>query len=233
MCAEENGNQRQAIISLIKMSWNIRNWRVSYYDNNQEKWIYGRLSCLSSGVSFIPALNDSDGVDSTSGNDGAEDSATNKTLYIEYAEITSVKKTTSMLLFPAVVVGTRGGIAYWFSSLPDQHSVYSMIHHFSHNSLFNYENKERVTLEPSAKTLTGQKLLKSLEDSEHTLAAAAEDLWGQGRKLARSAVLMQEMHEDLDVANRLLTSLDAWLGRWQLPPQYRHVDPVRIMKGLS
>lgn len=215
------------------MSFNIRSWKVSYYLNDQKRWMTGQLTCTAIDVQFLKDQSVEQPNAGAEGAVGVEDNPTSEPkpfLQLQYSEIKQVQKASSMLVYAAVTVETRDGRVHWFSSMPDRHSVYNMLHHFARQSLTGESTAQVTVVDPAHKTRMGQQLLRSVEDSERTLAGAASDLWHQGRQLANASITVQDMHEDLDVANRLLSGLDSWLGRWHLPPQYKPADAVHISK---
>ncbi|KAK7457744.1 hypothetical protein BaRGS_00039205 [Batillaria attramentaria] len=219
------------------MSCDIRTWKVSYYSNDKRRWITGQLTCSAFDVSFVSAhktdqpKHDQTDTDTcvTENQDPAAEPV--PLVRIQYSDIRQVQKASSMLIYAAVTIETRDGAVHWFSSLPDRYSVYNMLHHFARQNLTGEASAQASVVDPAARTRIGQQLLRSAEDSERTLAGAASSLWHQGRQLANASVMVQEMHEDLDVADRLLSGLNSYLGRWRLPPEYNHAEPVLVGKG--
>lgn len=208
--------------------FDIRKWCVSYYQENQKKWVNGCLSCSPFAISFASCESVKRG-DFHQPSDCPEDVICH--LIIDFSKIKKIQKSTYMLVFSAITVETDDGPVYWFSSLPDRHSVYNMLHHFLTHSLTGGVPKQSPT--SAHQSCIGQALLKSAEDSEATLAAAATDLHQQGRQLDRTSLTLQEMHEDLHVAERLVAGLNTYLGQWKLPPQCQPLDLVHIHKGAS
>lgn len=225
------------------MSYKIRNWKVSYYQNDHRRWINGQLTCSPFAVAFKVDSPTESSPDSQcdhktgpKGENGSASDCESPDLLIEHTDIKKIQKATSMLIFSAITVETCNGAVHWFSSLPDRHSVYNILHHFALHSLKvkgdTDSNARKGVTNPASQTQLGQKLLRSVEDSERTLAAAAGELQGQGGQLAGASIQLQEIHEDLDVADRLLSGLNTYLGRWTLPPQYKKVEPIHISKGV-
>ncbi|KAL8571267.1 hypothetical protein ACOMHN_050802 [Nucella lapillus] len=221
------------------MSCKIRNWRVCYYHNDQHRWIYGLLTCSPYNIKFHaenatgepPGSRDNPG-DHHQNDEKSVTVSENESddLLLQYTDIKQVQKARSMFMFSAVTVETQGGTVHWFSSLPDRHSVFNALEYFSRHTLLDTNKAKKPTCHSATRTLIGQKLLQSAEDSECTLAAAAAELHAQGRQLDRASVRLTEMHEDLDSADRLLSGLDTYLGQWSLPPQYKQVEMVQISK---
>lgn len=221
------------------MNYSIRSWKVTYYLNDKRKWIHGTLTCTPSHAYFTaedqtvkvtPSV-----LDSTCEKDqemAAGSLLSGALLQFHYEDILHIRKTKAMVIYAAVVLKMRNGMEHWLSSLQDQQSVFSMLHYFSQRKLVEHKNDRSLSADQlKSTTVIGQKLLQSAEDSHSTLAAAAGDLWGQGRQLAHAGVLMQELHEDLDIAERIIEGLDTWLGRWQLPSQYKQIESVIVNKG--
>ena len=220
------------------MSYRIRSWKLSYYQNDHRRWIIGQLTCSPFAVTFkadSPAEPPTSSSDHDCGPKAESDpECESADLLVEYTDIKQIQKARSMLIFSAVTLETCDGTVHWFSSLPDAHSVYNILHHFTLYSVKGGTDSvaKKGSADPASQTRLGQQLLQSAEDSEQTLAAAAGELHGQGRKLAGASIQLQEIHEDLDVADRLLSGLNMYLGQWRLPPQYMQVEPVHVSKGM-
>lgn len=218
------------------MSFKIRSWNVSYYKNDQGQWVNGLLTCAPVSLTFHIQPEPLSGKPHEGGSQLKEDAdhkTTSPTLQIRYSDIRQVRKARSMLIYPAVTVETFGGAVHWFSSLPDKYSVYNILHHFVHHALTHSKGQDGRTplTNPATQTELGKKLLRSAEDSERTLAAAAGELHSQGRQLDGAAVDLVEIHGDLDVAERILSGLNSYLGQWKLPKQYQQEDIVVIGEG--
>ena len=220
------------------MSYRIRSWKLSYYQNDHRRWVIGQLTCSPFAVTFkadSPAEPPTSSSDHDCGPKAESDpECESADLLVEYTDIKQIQKARSMLIFSAVTLETCDGTVHWFSSLPDAHSVYNILHHFTLYSVKGGTDSvaKKGSTDPASQTRLGQQLLQSAEDSEQTLAAAAGELHGQGRKLAGASIQLQEIHEDLDVADRLLSGLNTYLGQWRLPPQYMQVEPVHVSKGM-
>jgi synaptosomal-associated protein 47 len=209
--------------------FDIRKWSVSYYQEKKKKWVNGCLSCSPFAIAFASCESVKRG-DVHQPADCPE-IATDCHLVIEFSKIKKIQKATSLVVFPAITVETDNGVIHWFSSLPDRYSVYNMLQHFLTHSLT--EGVKREAPKSTHQSRIGQALLKSAEDSEATLAAAATDLHQQGRQLDRTSLTLQEMHEDLRVAERLVSGLNTYLGQWKLPTCYQPLELVHIDKGAT
>ncbi|XP_076461100.1 synaptosomal-associated protein 47-like [Babylonia areolata] len=218
------------------MSCKIRSWKVSYYHNDQQRWVYGMLTCSPFAVRFHSkdTTHETQNAQADHHQNKSKDVTASRDdpgdLLLQYTDIKQVQRAKSMLVFPAVTVETHNGKVHWFSSLPDRHSVFNALDYFARHNLLDTDKAKKQPSGPGTQTQIGQQLLRSAEDSERTLAAAAADLHGQGRQLARASVRLMEMHEDLDAADRLLSGLNTYLGQWSLPPQYKEVEMVHISK---
>ena len=172
------------------MSYKIRSWKVSYYQNDHSRWVNGQLTCSPFSVTFkadSPTEPPSSHCDHENGPKGENDSACESTdLLIEHTDIKQIQKARSMLFYQAITLETSGGTVHWFSSLPDGCSVYNILHHFALHSVKGDTNRvaKQSFIEPASQTQLGQQLLQLAEDSEQALAAAAGELHGQGRQLS-------------------------------------------------
>lgn len=217
-------------------SFFIRRWSVSYF--HEKKWVNGCLSCMPLAITFKSDvlasinlnLNSRDKEEICPVDDAASGKDLSLNLEIEYCKIKKILRARSLLVYAAVTVETNDGTVHWFSSLPDRYSVYNVLNHFALHSLLGsaeVHKKEQAT----KRTRLGGQLLSSVEDSAAALASAASDLHIQGRQLGRASIALLEIHEDLDVADRLLSGLNTYLGQWKLPPQYKQMDLVHIYRG--
>ncbi|KAH9524531.1 hypothetical protein Btru_027100 [Bulinus truncatus] len=78
------------------------------------------------------------------------------------------------------------------------------------------------------KTKLGTELLRSIYDSQATLQKGAVSLVEQGSQLRNGAVKIEEIHEDLSVAERIAKGIDSWLGRWNLPPAVKTEELILV-----
>lgn len=187
----------------------IKEWQVSFYNNDTRSWMYGKLCVTPEFVEFIEK--ESDG----------------KHPYIKtmkHNEVSEVKKSMTGLIFKAVVLTMSDKkTKYWISSLPDYTSIFNVLHYFQHQNLFMHKmtNTTSKNMQSTGATEMGRKLLTSVHDSESTLSNAANVLQEQGTQLLSSLATMHDIHNDLDIADSILSGLESWLGRWKIPSQYR------------
>ena len=97
----------------------IFEWNCSYYNQNDGKWLYGkvklhqkflRFKCDAGKLAMQP-------------------------LSIDLRNVTDVKKRATYLFFNAVVVTEKGLYHHWFSSLQNVYDVINIIEHFRRSSL--------------------------------------------------------------------------------------------------
>ncbi|KAL3831840.1 hypothetical protein ACJMK2_023540 [Sinanodonta woodiana] len=188
---------------------NIREYSGSLYLVDTRKWIYGTLAFKSDVIIF-----DSE----------------NKILIIPYGTLTDVKKTTTGLVFGAIVISTKTD-KHWLSSFEDRESVYNTLCHFWNSKLFRKEGRKGAVSSCGSQTKMGKKLIGILQDSEKTLSNAANTLQHQGHQIDLAMATMDDLHQDLDIADNLVTGLERWLGPWKLPAEYTKVDPVIVSRA--
>lgn len=192
----------------------ICKWTVSLYDDKTRKWNYGTLAIVAEDIVFKP------------NECGVHDNG----LVIPFEDIIDVKKSTTGLVFGAVYILTKTNKKIWFSSLSDRGDVYRALRHFWQSRLLFQKNTGEIKIAKESQTKMGQKLLGIVTESEKSLSTAAVQLHSQGRQLDNAAVTMLDLHNDLDVAERLVDDIDSWFGRWRLPDQYQTIDPVIVNK---
>lgn len=197
-------------------SSNICEWAASLYDDRSRTWKFGTLGILASEICFTPIPS----VGQTN----------NGTVSIPYVDVIDIKKSTTGLIFGAIFVVTKDNKKIWFSSLPDRNGIHGALIHFWKAELFLQDGKSKASAK-KGQTKMGQKLLSIVQDSEDTLVKASEQFYHQGRQLDHALNTMDDLHNDLDVAENLVEELESWLGRWRLPEQYQSIDPVFVDKS--
>ena len=191
-------------------------WSVSLYDEKKRKWNFGVVSMTPDGIDFLP--------------DG-EEKNTSKRIMIPFEGVIDIKKATTGLVFGAVYIVTKDNKKIWFSSLMDRNGFHGTLCHFWKARLFQKRSdEESLGSGGGRKTKLGQTLVGIVQDSQDTLSKAAVQLHAQGRQIDSSLWAMSELHNDLDIAERLVTDLESWVGRWRLPKQYDSTDPVVVNK---
>ena len=191
----------------------ICQWSVSLYDEKARKWNFGTLNMTADGIEFL----------------SDDEKNTSERIMILFEDLIDIKKATTGLVFGAVYVVTRENKKIWFSSLMDRNGFYGTLNHFWKAQLFS-KRGDKGNLESGGgrKTKLGQTLVGLVHDCQDTLSTAAVQLNAQGRQIDSSLWTMSELHNDLDVAERFVTDLESWVGRWRLPKQYSSVDPVVV-----
>ena len=187
----------------------IKQWETKYYDCTTKTWVSGTLRLKESSIDF---------------------SATGSTDYIyvcRYRNIVDVRKASSMLFFKALVVRCTSNEDRWFSSLASRDYVFNLIEHFWRNCLVAPSSLQTRSTNG---TSLGQELLRITADSQKTLGQASETLSCQGEQLSHATALMVDLHDDLDVADPIIRSLDSWLGRWSVPTRR---EPVEVIERTT
>lgn len=194
----------------------ICNWSVSLYNDKKRKWMYGVLNLKADMVEFSPSDKKSSPNDS-----GA---------VIPLEDWIDIKKATTGMVFGAVYIVTKENKKHWFSSLEDREGFYGTLNHFWKAQLFQKKDQTRSVSDAGRKTKLGKTLVGLVQDSQETLSGAAVQLQSQGRQIDSSLWTMSDLHNDLDVAERLIKDVESWVGRWRLPKQYNTIDPVVVNK---
>ncbi|XP_067650045.1 synaptosomal-associated protein 47-like [Haliotis asinina] len=189
----------------------IRKWYASYYVSPLRKWVYGQFSVFADGVAF---------------HDESKKPALTSDLVIKFSKIALMKKASSSFIFGAITIVDNKGHTHWFSSFQDRSSVFSAINHFFLSAATLSESSKVKSIPEGQRTKLGTNLLRIATDSEQTLQHAATRLSQQGEQIDNSIATMEDLHNDLDVAANVVSGLEAWLGRWQMPKKYIHVDPI-------
>ncbi|CAL1535844.1 unnamed protein product [Lymnaea stagnalis] len=191
----------------------IRSWNATWYVSTLHKWVSGLLSVSPRSLLF------------KSNNLEHKDSGGNPlVLFIDFSEITSINKALSSYLFQAIKIILASGETHWFSSMLERNATFLMVRHCYQASLFNKVSSPSSnfgtsrSLSSQPRTEFGTELLRTVYDSQTTLQNAAGSLVQQGNQLKNSALTVEEIHEDLSVAERITSGINSWFGRWKLPP---------------
>ncbi|RUS78985.1 hypothetical protein EGW08_013242, partial [Elysia chlorotica] len=188
----------------------IRSWDASYYDTSVQKWFYGQLKLATNELIFVV--------------NNAEDLNHKPRNYsLDFADISCINKAMSSMIFPALTARTKNNQVHWFASFQDRNNTFVVISHFFEASLLtngpgSLSSNKGLS---SQRTALGTALLKSVQDSDVTLREAASSLSQQTKQLATMACTMQDMQEDLVVAERITNGLNSWMGRWKMPKSDR------------
>lgn len=190
--------------------FHVRKWDVQFYQDQTRKWLTGSLCVTVEGIDF-------------------RDKNSPFSVGCRYGEFGDVKKTTTGILFGAIVITTKSGQKLWFSSLPNREDIYNVIEYFLRSNV-TFSDKEHLksTGQVSKGTEMGRKLLKVVHDSHQTLNASANLLSSQGDQIDSTLTAMVDIQNDLDIAENLTSGMENWLGKWKIPEVYQKVDPVII-----
>ena len=189
----------------------IQSWDASYYEPVSQKWLYGQLKLATDALLFA--------INKTS----TEPSGKSVVFYQDFANIKCINKAMSSMIFPSLTVRIVSDETHWFSSLQDRNGAFVVISHFFEASLLTPYSRGRQSNEVSSaqfnsqRTELGTVLLNCVHDSDITLRKAASSLVQQGEQLAAISCTMQDIQQDLTVAERVTAGLNSWLGRWKIP----------------
>uniref|UniRef100_A0A0B6ZQ09 Synaptosomal-associated protein 47 n=1 Tax=Arion vulgaris TaxID=1028688 RepID=A0A0B6ZQ09_9EUPU len=204
----------------------IRTWNASLFESSSHKWVYGHLNLSSSAISFKSSVGEGKNLDENS-----------HSLYINFSNITSINKALSSLVFPAITIIIKDGNVVWLSSFENRNSTFLILQHFYQSSLHQtpITSAQSAMLRSSAtaqkRTQFGTDLLQSIVNSQATLQKAAGNLVEQGQQLRNASFTIEELHDDLTVAERITGGLDSWLGRWALPPTQKMEDLILVTRN--
>ncbi|XP_064607556.1 synaptosomal-associated protein 47-like [Liolophura sinensis] len=180
----------------------IKQWKAAYYVNKDKKWRYGQLGLIPEGVVFTEA---STGTSSNTDTTGFSQT-------ILFSSFTDVKKTTSTMIFPVITISTNSD-RHWFGSFTDRQSVFNTVAHFWRMRLIPENKSPRAA--GGTRTKLGRELLRLAHDSQATMSSAARTLHHQGQQIDSSLATMDDLHNDLDVADKFVSELESWLGNWR------------------
>lgn len=195
-------------------SYPIRSWRLCYYEDKSRRWITGDLFVHMNGVAFESSF----------------DTKPPLKFKLISNDFTEVKKTTTGLIFGALVIVLSDGHKHWFSSIPDRESLYNCVHYFWKCSLLSSGKRDKSQVGFANRTEKGRQLLSIAHDTDQTLRGAAESLSIQGAQIDSAMGTMLDIHNDLDVADGLIDGLETWLGKWKMPKEYNYMEPVFVSK---
>ena len=193
----------------IYVAW-IQSWDASYYEPTVKKWFYGQLKLATNKLVFVV-------------NNAEELSCKPRIFCLDFADIKCISKAMSSMIFPALIAKTASNQIHWFASFQDRNSTFVVISHFFEASLLTTYSSSRSPNEvlasdfSSQKTELGTALLNSVHDSDLTLRKAASTLLQQKEQISSMSSTMQDIQEDLTVAERVTAGLNSWLGRWKMP----------------
>ncbi|ESP01651.1 hypothetical protein LOTGIDRAFT_172501 [Lottia gigantea] len=181
-----------------------------YVGESRKRWVYGTFCIYCNRVIFSEKTD-----------------VEPKRVVLSFNDVINIHKATTTIIYGAIVLTVKSGETFWFSSFQDRESVFRMLCHFQKNLLINNQNTSKP-LSNSQRTEMGTKLLGIATNSVSTLSKAAVMLNQQGEKIDNSSAMMMNIHNDLDIADRMTSGLESWVGRWSLPQEYIMVNPIII-----
>ncbi|GFN83525.1 synaptosomal-associated protein 47 [Plakobranchus ocellatus] len=188
------------------VTW-IRQWDASYYCPTFKKWFYGELKLSTNALLFTHS----------------ESPLESTQVYLDFMQIKDISRATSSFIFASITVKSAYDDIHWFSSFQDRNATFIVIRHFFEASLLMKSSGQMLDSQPlfsqstTHRTKLGTDLLNSVYDSDATLKNAASSLAQQGDQLRGLMCSMQDVHQDLTVAERITAGLQSWLGRWKVP----------------
>ena len=193
------------MMSVCNNTYAIRRWKGAYYlqENNRKRWVYGDLLLTHEGLRCILIK------------DERNKEATTLDFTLRFTDISQLMKAKSMFIYDAIVL-LIGTTQHWLSSLQNRDAVYNILEHFWKDRL-TPKTEAKKPIPQMDRTKRGQEMLKLAADSESTLSNAATILHRQGEQLDQAASNMFDLHNDLDVAENLVSGLESWVGRWSVP----------------
>lgn len=80
-----------------------------------------------------------------------------------------------------------------------------------------------------------QELLEIAYESQDVLVDAATTLHNQGKQLTHAAVMMDNLHNDITVAERITGDIESWVGAWRVKGVFQnpHILTKRDKSPLS
>jgi len=193
----------------------IKVWEASYYHTNTRKWVYGVLSLTPFYVHFRKHTDENNTFDYD--------------MKIELSSVKCVNKALSSFMYGAIIFTTYDDAIHWFSSLANKNETFVIVQHFLKFQLIKYPKDSMLIsqsedLNVQSRTKLGTQILRSVDDSQKTLEKAGSDLQHQGNQIRSIACTVQDIHQDLSVAERIVSGLSSWIGRWRIPNVYRNEE---------
>ncbi|XP_070565169.1 synaptosomal-associated protein 47-like [Ptychodera flava] len=178
-------------------SYTIKEWKAGHYVPTKKRWVYGVLILTPNFLLFQ--------------DDDKKEPIDDVIVY--FAEFTEVKRENSSYMFRCVTVNTNTG-KHWFGSLPNREEVFHYVEHFWKERLVGKPAPTISLGENGEQTELGRELLRLAYDSQNTLNTAGERLANQGDQLDYASQVVDDINNDLTIAEHLIEGLDSWLGKW-------------------
>ncbi|XP_077978247.1 synaptosomal-associated protein 47-like [Glandiceps talaboti] len=178
-------------------SYTIKEWKAAYYVPRKKRWVYGVFILTPNCMLFQ--------------DDDKKEPINDITVY--FSELTAVKKENSSYMFRCVTLATNTD-KHWYGSLPNREEVYNYIEHFWKERLVGKPAPIVKSGDAGEQTELGRELLRLAYNSQNTLNKAGETLVQQGEQLDYASRVVDDINNDLEVAENIIDGLDSWLGRW-------------------
>ncbi|XP_030846487.1 synaptosomal-associated protein 47 isoform X2 [Strongylocentrotus purpuratus] len=179
----------------------IRRWNVTYYQEDDKKWLKGDLVLSSLSLSF------------------QELASERIHLTVDLESITDVKLERAWTGYKSLVV-LVGSRKLWFSSFTNSQCVRKVLQHFIKETLFVSRHVGGTAPTGSGggggSSKLGRELLSIAHDSERTLSGAASQLVTQGEQIDDGFKTMDLIQRDLGIARHNIAYLESWLGHWHV-----------------
>lgn len=189
-------------------------WPCSHYRNADRKWVYGGLELHINGLVFVENLKEKS-VTNTSSN-----------LTISFVDVNQVKRATSTLVYNCIVVQLASE-KLWFSSFDNRDNVFYTIQHFMKEQLIGASSMGSDN--------PNQELLQLVYNTQDTLMGASRVLHEQGKQISHATSIMNNLHNDITVAERITGDIDSWFGAWRIKPCMKKMKqiPSRIESPIN
>ncbi|XP_066936901.1 synaptosomal-associated protein 47-like [Clytia hemisphaerica] len=180
----------------------ILQWTCTFYDEKERRWKEGELQLNQTQVVIV-----------------FEDKRdkTKKAKVIKFQNISKITKEKSSYIYPSIVVNLSNCVV-WLSSFKIRDEVFNNIEHFW-----------RISLLDSRASKSEQKdreLLRIAYETQEVLIGASNQLQQQGRQLNSAARTMENMHNDITVAERITGDIESWFGAWRVKGRFENENTM-------
>ncbi|XP_076360882.1 synaptosomal-associated protein 47-like [Tachypleus tridentatus] len=184
----------------------VHQTKCSYFLPSVGSWISGDMILSRDKMVFSPDKTRS----------GTED----KFLQLLLQNITEVKRRSSSLIFPAIIVQV-GAMAHWFASFPNRDKTFNLLELFWKEYLlcetFYHNVKLKKWKSENEDQSLGQEIMEIMYDSHATLQAAAVTLHQQADQLSNAIRVVGDINENLSVSERFLGMLSSVMNMIKIP----------------
>ncbi|XP_022256744.1 synaptosomal-associated protein 47-like [Limulus polyphemus] len=184
----------------------VHQTKCSYFYPAEGRWANGNMFLSKDKIVFSLEKTGS----------GTED----KILQLLLRNITEVKKRSSSLIFPAIIVQV-GAMPHWFASFPNRDITFNLLELFWKEyllckTIYHDVESKKWESENEAQSL-GQEMMEIMYDSHATLQAAALTLHQQGDQLSNASRVVGDINENLSVSERFLGMLSSVMNMIKVP----------------